>query len=65
VGGVHNKLATTVDLSKNGGTAAHAAKAAKDANYASMFKKSSPSDPKGSYDAFWGQGAMAGVLGSR
>lgn len=62
-GGVHGKLASAIDISKNGGAAAHAAKASKDANYASMFKKNDPNVKE--YDAFWGQGAMAGVLGSR
>ena len=63
VGNVHGKLSTAIDLSKKGGAAAHAAKASKDANYASLFKQ----DRKGEkeYDAAWGQGAMAGVLGSR
>jgi hypothetical protein len=47
------------------GSSAHANKTKEDPVYASMFKREDGTEAKNSYDAAWGQGAMAGVLGGR
>jgi hypothetical protein len=46
-------------------SSSHASKSKEDAIYASMFKREDGTEAKNSYDAAWGQGAMAGVLGGR
>mmetsp|Transcript_47465 Transcript_47465/g.148472 ORF Transcript_47465/g.148472 Transcript_47465/m.148472 type:complete len:86 (+) Transcript_47465:250-507(+) len=63
VGEIHASLTNTIAKSANLGTEAHANKAKENQVYASMFKKHNK-DAK-EYDAAWGQGAMAGVLGGR
>jgi hypothetical protein len=64
IGNISSSLNTSVTKSATLGTAAHDNKTKLDPVYASMFKTSKkPEEIK--FDAFWGQGSMAGVLGSR
>lgn len=63
VGEIHGSLKNNITVSAAGGSKAHVDKTKKDSVYASMFAKDETTNKK--YDAFWGQGAMAGVLGGR
>jgi hypothetical protein len=65
VAGVNGMLSSTISKSAALASKTHEGRSQADAVYASMFKKKSKDDKSDGYDAFWGQGAMAGVLGGR